>query len=229
MIPVEETSATAPAPAAAPAAVAPAPVAAAPAPAPTPLPPPVAAAEGRPGAAGGSRRPAGAGAAGRARQARGAGGGRSRRAGAGSRAGPQGRAGPPAPARSTPVRSGWIVQVGAFGSESEAKQHLEEAQSKAKKLLGRADPFTEAVTKGDKTYYRARFAGLERDQAEATCKPAAPQRHRLHDDQELAHIPAKPALGLDPGWAPVRRQGICAEKNPQTDVGGTHRPVTNRA
>jgi len=76
----------------------------------------------------------------------------------------------PAPARSTPVRSGWIVQVGAFGSESEAKQHLDEAQSKAKKLLGRADPFTEAVTKGDKTYYRARFAGLDKDQAEATCK-----------------------------------------------------------
>jgi D-alanyl-D-alanine carboxypeptidase len=74
------------------------------------------------------------------------------------------------PARSTPVRSGWIVQVGAFGSEAEAKQHLDEAQSKAKSLLGRADPFTEAVTKGDKTFYRARFSGLDRDKAEATCK-----------------------------------------------------------
>jgi D-alanyl-D-alanine carboxypeptidase len=73
------------------------------------------------------------------------------------------------PAR-TPVRSGWIVQVGAFGSEAEAKQHLDEAQSKAKSLLGRADPFTEAVTKGDKTFYRARFAGLDRDKAEAACK-----------------------------------------------------------
>jgi D-alanyl-D-alanine carboxypeptidase len=73
-------------------------------------------------------------------------------------------------ARTTPVRSGWIIQVGAFGSESEAKQHLEEAQSKAKKLLDHADPFTETVTKGDKTFYRARFAGLERDKAEATCK-----------------------------------------------------------
>jgi D-alanyl-D-alanine carboxypeptidase len=74
------------------------------------------------------------------------------------------------PARSTPVRSGWIVQVGAFGSQAEAKQHLDEAQSKAKSLLGRADPFTEAVTKGDKTFYRARFAGLDRDKAEAACK-----------------------------------------------------------
>jgi D-alanyl-D-alanine carboxypeptidase len=77
---------------------------------------------------------------------------------------------PAAPARSIKARTGWIVQVGAFASESEAKQHIEEAQSKARKLLGRADPFTEPVTKDDKTYYRARFSGLERDQAEAACK-----------------------------------------------------------
>jgi D-alanyl-D-alanine carboxypeptidase len=73
-------------------------------------------------------------------------------------------------ARSTKVHTGWIVQVGAFASESEAKQHLDEAQSKAKKQLGRADPFTEPVTKDDKTYFRARFSGLERDQAEAVCR-----------------------------------------------------------
>jgi D-alanyl-D-alanine carboxypeptidase len=75
-----------------------------------------------------------------------------------------------APARNTKIRTGWIVQVGAFATEGEAKQHLEEAQAKAKKLLGRADPFTEPVIKDDKTYYRARFSGLERDQAEATCR-----------------------------------------------------------
>ncbi len=76
----------------------------------------------------------------------------------------------PAPAHNAKVHTGWIVQVGAFATEAEAKQHLEEAQSKAKKLLSRADPFTESVTKDDKTYYRARFSGLERDQAEATCR-----------------------------------------------------------
>jgi D-alanyl-D-alanine carboxypeptidase len=74
------------------------------------------------------------------------------------------------PTRSLQVHNGWIVQVGAFGTESEAKQHLDAAQSKAKSLLGHADPFTETVTKGDKTFYRARFAGLEREQAEATCR-----------------------------------------------------------
>ena len=81
------------------------------------------------------------------------------------------RTGPtPAPARSTKIHTGWMVQVGAFATESEAREHLDEAQSKAKKLLGRAEPFTEPVTKDDKTYFRARFSGLERDQAEATCR-----------------------------------------------------------
>jgi D-alanyl-D-alanine carboxypeptidase len=38
-------------------------------------------------------------------------------------------------------------------------------------MLGKADPFTEeVVSKGDKKLYRARFAGLDRDQAEAVCK-----------------------------------------------------------
>jgi D-alanyl-D-alanine carboxypeptidase len=66
--------------------------------------------------------------------------------------------------------SGWMVQVGAFPAEDEAKQRLSSAQSKAKSLLGHADAFTETITKGDKTLYRARFAGLDREQAEAVCK-----------------------------------------------------------
>ena len=44
------------------------------------------------------------------------------------------------------------------------------AQSKAKDLLGKADPFTERIEKGEKVLFRARFAGLEKDQAEAACK-----------------------------------------------------------
>ena len=68
------------------------------------------------------------------------------------------------------TRSGWIVQVGALPDEKEAKQRLETAQGKAKDLLGKADSFTERVEKGDKVLFRARFAGLEKDQAEAVCK-----------------------------------------------------------
>ncbi|KRR21748.1 serine hydrolase [Bradyrhizobium retamae] len=69
------------------------------------------------------------------------------------------------------VRTGWIIQVGALESESEAKQRIDLARAKASTLLGKADPFTEpVVAKDNRTLYRARFAGLERDQAEAVCK-----------------------------------------------------------
>ena len=37
-------------------------------------------------------------------------------------------------------------------------------------MLVGADPFTETVDKGGTTYYRARFAGLDQDKAEAACK-----------------------------------------------------------
>lgn len=79
----------------------------------------------------------------------------------------------PVPTAAEPAakRSGWIIQVGAFDDEKDAKQRLEAAQSKARDLLGRADRFTErAVIKGDKIMFRARFAGLEKYQAEAACK-----------------------------------------------------------
>jgi D-alanyl-D-alanine carboxypeptidase len=69
------------------------------------------------------------------------------------------------------VRTGWIVQVGALESESEAKQRIDLARTKASALLSKADPFTETiVSKDNRTLYRARFAGLDRDSAEAVCK-----------------------------------------------------------
>ena len=68
------------------------------------------------------------------------------------------------------IRSGWIVQVGALDTVDAAKDRLAAARNKAMNLLGRADAFTETVTKGDKTLHRARFAGLDKDHAEAACK-----------------------------------------------------------
>ncbi len=67
-------------------------------------------------------------------------------------------------------RGGWMIQVGAFDTEHEAKERLSTAQTNAKDQLGEASPYTEPVAKGDKTLYRARFAGLEKTQAEAACK-----------------------------------------------------------
>jgi D-alanyl-D-alanine carboxypeptidase len=75
------------------------------------------------------------------------------------------------PAVPASARTGWIVQVGALESESEAKQRIEAAKSQARGMLNKADPFTEpVVSKDNRTLYRARFAGLERDQAEAVCR-----------------------------------------------------------
>ena len=68
------------------------------------------------------------------------------------------------------TRGGWIIQVGAFDVEQEAKQRLTLAQSKAKTELGEAAGFTEPVARGHKTLYRARFAGLDKMQAETACK-----------------------------------------------------------
>jgi D-alanyl-D-alanine carboxypeptidase len=68
------------------------------------------------------------------------------------------------------TRGGWQIQIGAFDGEDEAKQHLNAAQLKAHAMLGSADPFTERVQKGDKALFRARFAGFDKDTAEAACK-----------------------------------------------------------
>jgi D-alanyl-D-alanine carboxypeptidase len=69
------------------------------------------------------------------------------------------------------VHTGWIIQVGALESESEARQRIEVARDQARGLLSKADSFTEpVVAKGDRKLYRARFAGLDSDQAEAVCR-----------------------------------------------------------
>lgn len=80
----------------------------------------------------------------------------------------------PSPAQETVgasrPRSGWMIQVGAFPEETAAKERLEAAQTKAKAQLGHAEPFTEKVARGERSLFRARFAGLEKTQAEAACK-----------------------------------------------------------
>jgi D-alanyl-D-alanine carboxypeptidase len=70
----------------------------------------------------------------------------------------------------TRANGGWLIQIGAFEGEDEAKQHLSAAQFKAPAMLAAADAFTERVQKGDKALYRARFAGFDKATAEAACK-----------------------------------------------------------
>lgn len=67
-----------------------------------------------------------------------------------------------------PSRTGWMIQIGATDDADEANDLLAKARKKA--ALGSAKAFTEKVQKGRETLWRARFAGLEEDSAEAACK-----------------------------------------------------------
>jgi D-alanyl-D-alanine carboxypeptidase len=67
------------------------------------------------------------------------------------------------------AHDGWLIQIGAFDHEDEAKQHLTMAQLKMGKELASAHPLTERVQKGDKVLYRARFTGFNKETADAAC------------------------------------------------------------
>jgi D-alanyl-D-alanine carboxypeptidase len=71
----------------------------------------------------------------------------------------------------TSGHTGWVIQLAATDNEGKAKEILSGAKAKNKSLLASAEAFTEKVTKGDATLYRARFAGFEADSdAQAACK-----------------------------------------------------------
>ncbi|MFJ5488673.1 SPOR domain-containing protein, partial [Hansschlegelia beijingensis] len=73
-------------------------------------------------------------------------------------------------AERAPARSGWMIQIGATTAPDQAQQLLANAKTKGGAVLKRAEPFTETFTKGETTYYRARFAGLNERTADAACK-----------------------------------------------------------
>ncbi|MHB8886003.1 MAG: SPOR domain-containing protein [Methylovirgula sp.] len=67
-------------------------------------------------------------------------------------------------------RSGWMIQIGATDDRAEASQLLARAKAHGPHSLRRAKPFTEKIQKGSETLYRARFAGLRAQTAEAACR-----------------------------------------------------------
>ena len=66
--------------------------------------------------------------------------------------------------------AGWIIQIGATDDAGKASDLLARAKLQGKAALASARPFTERILKGDAVLYRARFAGLEPDAAEAACR-----------------------------------------------------------
>ena len=77
---------------------------------------------------------------------------------------------PVAEPRPRVAKGEWVIQIGAFPVEAQANEKLKEARSNTRGALGRAEPFTERVMKGETALYRARFAGFDRDSADAACK-----------------------------------------------------------
>jgi D-alanyl-D-alanine carboxypeptidase len=64
----------------------------------------------------------------------------------------------------------WSVQVGAFGSEAAALARLETvAQMDRSSMLASARPVTSALASNGRALWRARFAGLDADQARRAC------------------------------------------------------------
>jgi lysophospholipase L1-like esterase len=66
-------------------------------------------------------------------------------------------------------RGDWVIQVGAFPTPQEAAQRIRAARSLSGEMLVNADPVTEKVARDGHELYRARFAGLSKDAAEAAC------------------------------------------------------------
>ena len=76
----------------------------------------------------------------------------------------------PDAAPEVPVKGGWMIQVGAAPQMSEVNALLARARQGSHGALSGAKPYTEKVTKGGGTLFRARFAGLDAEGANAACK-----------------------------------------------------------
>ncbi|MFE1600729.1 SPOR domain-containing protein [Methylobacterium sp. ID0610] len=65
----------------------------------------------------------------------------------------------------------WVIQLGAMDDEGKAKSMLAEARQRSGGTLSKAAPFTERVTHGGTTLYRARFSGFsEAESAQDACR-----------------------------------------------------------
>jgi len=64
---------------------------------------------------------------------------------------------------------GYHVQIGVYGSPTEATRAMTAAKSKAAHVLGESAPIAVPLTKGDRQLYRARFAGFDSASATTAC------------------------------------------------------------
>jgi D-alanyl-D-alanine carboxypeptidase len=80
------------------------------------------------------------------------------------------RSSSPAPlAAALPGSSGFHVQIGVYGSTSDAERAMAAAKTKAGHVLAASSPVAIPITKGEKQLYRARFAGFDSASAANAC------------------------------------------------------------
>jgi D-alanyl-D-alanine carboxypeptidase len=65
---------------------------------------------------------------------------------------------------------GWVIQIGATDDAAKANALLAKARERDPRAVAAAKPVTEKVQKGEDTFYRARFAGLDPASAEFACR-----------------------------------------------------------
>ncbi len=81
------------------------------------------------------------------------------------------------PASSAMVPAGWKIQIAAAPTQAGATAILSNAVAQAPKLLAKASGYTEPVSKGSITLYRARFGGFaSKDAARNACAALAKQK-----------------------------------------------------
>ncbi|GJD48196.1 hypothetical protein OPKNFCMD_0912 [Methylobacterium crusticola] len=77
----------------------------------------------------------------------------------------------PAPAAKAVSVTPWVIQLGAMDDEAKAKSMLADARQRGGGSLAKAAPFTERVTHGGTTLFRARFSGFtEAESAQDACR-----------------------------------------------------------
>ncbi len=82
------------------------------------------------------------------------------------------------PVSTASTRSGWVIQIAATDSESQARAILDKTTKKAPTVLADASPFTSVYQKGGGTYYRARFGGFS-SKAQAWDACGALKKHSI--------------------------------------------------
>jgi D-alanyl-D-alanine carboxypeptidase len=67
-------------------------------------------------------------------------------------------------------RGGWLIQIGAFTKEQEARERLAHAKERAASILSKVSSYTEKTVKGSTEYFRARFVGFDEASAKRACE-----------------------------------------------------------